>query len=96
MSNYGVIENREKEVIARALAMAAIDEEAAALVLEAMIVKKDAAMRDLAVENNMLVFFDNTFNKLVKCIVKVFFAFKLVRKLFQNICNSGVYNNIGT
>ena len=54
MSNYGVIENRDKEVIARALAMAAIDEEAAALVLEAMIVKKDAAMRDLLNENNML------------------------------------------
>lgn len=54
MSNYGVIENRDKEVISRALAMAAIDEEAAALVLEAMIVKKDAAMRDLLNENNML------------------------------------------
>lgn len=54
MSNYGVIENRDKEVIARALAMAAIDEEAAALVLEAMVVKKDAAMRDLLNENNML------------------------------------------
>lgn len=54
MSNYGVIEDRDKEVIARALAMAAIDEEAAALVLEAMIVKKDAAMRDLLNENNML------------------------------------------
>ena len=54
MSNYGVIENRDKEVIARALAMAAIDEEAAALVLEAMIVKKAAAMRDLLNENNML------------------------------------------
>ena len=54
MSNYGVIENRDKEVIARALAMAVIDEEAAALVLEAMIVKKDAAMRDLLNENNML------------------------------------------
>lgn len=54
MNNYGVIENRDKEVIARALAMAAIDEEAAALVLEAMIVKKDAAMRDLLNENNML------------------------------------------
>lgn len=54
MSNYGVIENRDKEVIARALAMAAIDEEAAALVLEAMIVKKDAAMRDLLNENNLL------------------------------------------
>ena len=54
MSNYGVIENRDKEVIARALAMAAIDEEAAALVLEAMIVKKDATMRDLLNENNML------------------------------------------
>lgn len=40
MKNYGVIENRDKEVIARALAMAAIDEEAAALVLEAMIVKR--------------------------------------------------------
>lgn len=54
MSNYGVIENRDKEVIARALAMAAIDEEAAALVMEAMIVKKDAALRDLLNENNML------------------------------------------
>ena len=54
MSNYGVIENRDKEVISRALAMAVIDEEAAALVLEAMIVKKDAAMRDLLNENNML------------------------------------------
>lgn len=54
MSNYGVIEDRDKEVIARALAMAVIDEEAAALVLEAMIVKKDAAMRDLLNENNML------------------------------------------
>lgn len=54
MNNYGVIENRDKEVISRALAMAAIDEEAAALVLEAMIVKKDAAMRDLLNENNML------------------------------------------
>ena len=54
MSYYGVIENRDKEVISRALAMAAIDEEAAALVLEAMIVKKDAAMRDLLNENNML------------------------------------------
>ena len=54
MSNYGVIENRDKEVITRALNMAAIDEEAAALVLEAMIVKKDAAMRDLLNENNML------------------------------------------
>lgn len=54
MSNYGVIENRDKEVISRALAMAAIDEEAAALVLEAMIVKKDATMRDLLNENNML------------------------------------------
>ena len=54
MSNYGVIENRDKEVISRALAMTAIDEEAAALVLEAMIVKKDAAMRDLLNENNML------------------------------------------
>lgn len=54
MSNYGVIENRDKEVIARALAMAAINEEDAALVLEAMIVKKDAAMRDLLNENNML------------------------------------------
>ena len=47
MNNYGVIENRDKEVIARALAMAVIDEEAAALV-------KDAAMRDLLNENNML------------------------------------------
>lgn len=54
MNNYGVIENRDKEVISRALAMAVIDEEAAALVLEAMIVKKDAAMRDLLNENNML------------------------------------------
>ena len=54
MSNYGVIENRDKEVIARALAMAAIDEEAAALVMEAMSVKKDAALRDLLNENNML------------------------------------------
>lgn len=54
MSNYGVIEARDKEVISRALSMAAIDEEAAALVLEAMIVKKDAAMRDLLNENNML------------------------------------------
>ena len=54
MSNYGVIENRDKEVISRALAMAAIGEDAAALVLEAMIVKKDAAMRDLLNENNML------------------------------------------
>lgn len=52
--NYGVIENRDKEVITRALNMAAIDEEAAALVLEAMIVKKDAAMRDLLNENNLL------------------------------------------
>ena len=34
--------------------MAAIDEEAAALVMEAMIVKKDAALRDLLNENNML------------------------------------------
>lgn len=54
MKNYGVIEDRDKEVIARALAIAVIDEEAAALVLEAMIVKKDAAMRDLLNENNML------------------------------------------
>ena len=54
MSNYGVIEDRDKEVITRALNMAAIDEEAAALVLEAMIVKKDAAMRDLLNENNLL------------------------------------------
>ena len=54
MSNYGVIENRDKEVISRALAMVAIDEEDVALVLEAMIVKKDAAMRDLLNENNML------------------------------------------
>lgn len=52
--NYGVIEDRDREVITRALNMAAIDEEAAALVLEAMIVKKDAAMRDLLNENNML------------------------------------------
>lgn len=54
MSNYGVIEDRDREVITRALNMAAIDEEAAALVLEAMIVKKDAAMRDLLNENNLL------------------------------------------
>lgn len=54
MRNYGVIEDRDKEVITRALNMAAIDEEAAALVLEAMIVKKDAAMRDLLNENNLL------------------------------------------
>lgn len=52
--NYGVIEDRDREVITRALNMAAIDEEAAALVLEAMIVKKDAAMRDLLNENNLL------------------------------------------
>lgn len=54
MRNYGVIEDRDREVITRALSMAAIDEEAAALVLEAMIVKKDAAMRDLLNENNLL------------------------------------------
>lgn len=54
MKNYGVIEDRDREVITRALNMAAIDEEAAALVLEAMIVKKDAAMRDLLNENNLL------------------------------------------
>lgn len=54
MSSYGVIEDRDREVITRALNMAAIDEEAAALVLEAMIVKKDAAMRDLLNENNLL------------------------------------------
>ena len=54
MRNYGVIEDRDREVITRALNMAAIDEEAAALVLEAMIVKKDAAMRDLLNENNLL------------------------------------------
>lgn len=54
MSNYGVVEDRDREVITRALNMAAIDEEAAALVLEAMIVKKDAAMRDLLNENNLL------------------------------------------
>lgn len=54
MRNYGVLEDRDREVITRALNMAAIDEEAAALVLEAMIVKKDAAMRDLLNENNLL------------------------------------------
>ena len=40
MSNYGVIEDRDKEVIARALAIAVIDEEArklADLIMKVMI-----------------------------------------------------------
>ncbi len=49
-----VISREDRDIIVRALNMSAIDDEAAALVLEAMIVKKDAALRNAQNENEYL------------------------------------------
>lgn len=52
--SYGIISRKDQEIITRALNLSAIDDESASMVLEAMIVKKDAEIRKLRDENSFI------------------------------------------